>query len=301
MPIGLILLIITAGLVYFGLAQRVLDRMNLTDTQALVFLGLILVGSFFDIPIARGPVAVSVNVGGALIPLVLVFWLISRAGTAVEKWRGLIAGVATGIAIWGFAQLVGYREPAEQWLDPIWSYSLFAGIAGYLAGRSRRSAFIAGILGIIVADLIHMGIALARGITTTVAIGGAGVFDAVVLAGLIAVGLAEVLGETRERLGGGPVHDAERPKALDNEEFLMHEFESKSNDDQQEPPIDVDALGITAEDITTPADEGNGDVSSRQHILRVEETGELSTWSGEDQRGPMVTNAASEEEEPHGR
>lgn len=298
MPVGLILLLITAGLVYFGLAQRVLDRMNLTDTQALIFLGLIIAGGFVDIPISRGPVAISVNLGGAVVPLILVFWLISRAGTGVEKWRGLVAGVATGVVIWGFAQLVGYREPAEQWLDPIWSYSLIAGIAGYLAGRSRRSAFIAGTLGIIVSDLIHMGIALARGMATTVAIGGAGVFDAVVLAGLIAVILAEVVGESRERLAGGPAHNEDRPQALDNEEFLVKEFEGEAGGKQQEPPIDVNAVGITAKDLVEESSRMGPD---RQHVLRVEETGELSTWGPEDQGGPAIIHAADEEEEPHDR
>ncbi|NMB45530.1 MAG: DUF1614 domain-containing protein [Firmicutes bacterium] len=293
MPLGLILLLVTAGLVYFGLAQRVLDRMNLTDSQAFIFIGLIIAGSFVDIPISRGPVAISVNVGGAVIPLVLVFWLISRADSAVEKWRGLVAGVATGIVIWGFAQLVGYREPAEQWLDPIWSYSLIAGIAGYLAGRSRRSAFIAGTLGIMVSDLIHMGIALAKGMATTVAIGGAGAFDATILAGLVAVILAEVIGESRERLGGGPVHDETRPKALDNEEFLIHEFDGEGQDKQEEPPIDVGALGITGEDLALPSDAGT---SRRQHILRVEETGELATWGPADYVDPAIANAAGEEE-----
>ena len=51
-----------------------------------------------------------------------------------------------------------------------------------------------------------MGTALTRGTAATVAIGGAGAFDAVVLAGVIAVTLAEIFGEGMERLGGGPVH-----------------------------------------------------------------------------------------------
>jgi uncharacterized membrane protein len=294
-PVGLILLIITAALVYFGLAQRVLDRMNLTDGQAFIFLGLMIVGSFLNLPISRGPVAISVNFGGAVVPLVLIFYLVSRAGTSAEKWRGLVAGVATGVVIWGFAKLVGYREPAEQWLDPIWSYSLIAGVIGYLAGRSRRSAFIAGTLGVIVADLIHMGIALAKGMATTVAIGGAGVFDSVVLAGLIAVTLAEVVGESRERLGGGPVHDKERPKALDNEEFLLHEFDGKATDSETEPPIDVNAIGIHGQDLIPPG------VSKdyRQHILRVDATGELSKESPNEEVVPVVVNAAREEEELH--
>lgn len=94
MPLGLILLIVTAVLVYLGVAQRVLDRMNLTDNQAFIFLGLLVIGSFVDIPISGGPVAISVNLGGAVVPLALVIWLIIRADTPrrngvawLREWR----------------------------------------------------------------------------------------------------------------------------------------------------------------------------------------------------------------------
>jgi len=304
LSIGLIVLLAATALVFFGLAQRVLDRMNLTDGQAVFFLALIIIGSFFDIPILREPISVSINAGGAIVPLALVFWLISRAGTGVEKARGLIAGIATGVVIWGFSQLVGRQEPAEQWLDPLWSYSLIAGVFGYLAGRSRRSAFIAGVLGIITADLIHMGTALARGTAATVAIGGAGAFDAVVLAGVIAVTLAEIFGEGMERLGGGPVHRKDRPKALDNEEFLLHEFADElgglDEGDQEAddgPSIEVDAVGVTEEDLQTLR-QASKPKAVRRHVLRVDAGGELTTWRSDEEADsiPTIVNAAEEEE-----
>ena len=52
-----------AALVYFGLAHRVLDRMRLTDRQALLLIGLMLLGSFVDIPLLRNTVDLSINVG----------------------------------------------------------------------------------------------------------------------------------------------------------------------------------------------------------------------------------------------
>ena len=45
---------------------------------------------------------------------------------------------------------------------------------------------------------------LVMDIPTTVALGGAGIFDTVVIAGIVAVLLAELFGEIRERLHGGP-------------------------------------------------------------------------------------------------
>jgi hypothetical protein len=44
-------------------------------------------------------------------------------------------------------------------------------------------------------------------------IGGAGAFDSLILAGILAVLLAELVGETRERLQGGPKSEG-RPEDL---------------------------------------------------------------------------------------
>ncbi|MFS8572850.1 MAG: hypothetical protein LOD85_07475, partial [Clostridia bacterium] len=68
MPTGLVILFAAALLVYFGAAHRVLDRMRLTDGQALLFLGLMVAGSFLDLPLVGGRSSLSVNVGGALVP-----------------------------------------------------------------------------------------------------------------------------------------------------------------------------------------------------------------------------------------
>ncbi|MGI6663502.1 MAG: hypothetical protein ACOX4B_08665 [Bacillota bacterium] len=54
LPIGTIVLIIVAILVFFGVLHRVLDRMRLTDRAALVIILLMAAGTFVDIPISRG-------------------------------------------------------------------------------------------------------------------------------------------------------------------------------------------------------------------------------------------------------
>lgn len=66
MPIGMIALLVIGVLVYFGLAQRILDRMRLTDKQALLFIAAIVAGSFIDIPIMSAPTTVTINVGGGV-------------------------------------------------------------------------------------------------------------------------------------------------------------------------------------------------------------------------------------------
>ena len=69
-------------------------------------------------------------------------------------------------------------------------------MTAYLIGRSRRLAFIGATLGIILADIAHAIEAALTGIDAPTSIGGAGVLDTIVLAGLIGVLFAEVIGES---------------------------------------------------------------------------------------------------------
>ena len=133
-----------------------------------------------------------------------------------------MAALVTAGIVFAVSQLTEFGPTDRALIDPMWLFSIVAGVVGYLAGRSRRSAFIAGTLGIILTDVIHTVRALATGIPTTAALGGAGIFDTVVIAGIIAVLLAELVGETRERIQGGP-GEHEGQTVLHNEEFLQME------------------------------------------------------------------------------
>lgn len=215
MPLGLIILFILAALVLLGAAQRVLDRMRLTDTQALIVLGLIFVGSFVDIPLVRGQTNITVNVGGVLVPTALAIYLLARAGTAWERSRAVLAALITAGVVWGVAQMTdfGPHGGTPMVLDPLWMFALVGGVVAYVLGRSRRAAFIAGVIGLLLFQLLDVFVNTSvTGSASSVALGGGGFFDAIVLAGIISVGLAEVVGETRERLQGGP--DPDRPQPL---------------------------------------------------------------------------------------
>ncbi|MBQ5636830.1 MAG: hypothetical protein IIV08_04660 [Selenomonadales bacterium] len=61
MPLGMITLLVVLALVYFGTAQRILDRMRLTDKQAIVLLLAIGIGSFFDIPVMSSPTVLTID------------------------------------------------------------------------------------------------------------------------------------------------------------------------------------------------------------------------------------------------
>lgn len=213
--IGTIALLVVSALIYFGFAHRVLDRMRLTDRAALAIIAAMILGSFINIPITTGQVDTSINVGGALIPIAVAVYVLSRAGTGKEWVRAIMATVATATVV-HFAGQISDADPGagKGWfIDPVYVIPLVAGTVAYIVGRSRRSAFIAATLGVLMLDIINYIYLSANGIVGEVSIGGAGIFDSIVLSGIIAVLLAEVVGETRERLQGGPTL-TQRPKEL---------------------------------------------------------------------------------------
>lgn len=218
LPIGMIVLIIVSALIFFGLAQRALDRMKLSDKGALAVIAGLIVGSFITIPIVGGRFPVTVNVGGALVPLGLAIYLLATAGTSKEWIRALFGSVITAAAIFGIGTLIQSGPTVEPggryaYLDSLWMFPLVAGIVGYLAGRSRRGAFISATLGLVLFDLAHYIWLLNTGAPAGRAdIGGAGMFDAIVIGGIFAILLAEIIGEARERMAGGPTKKGKAPE-----------------------------------------------------------------------------------------
>ncbi len=199
MTVGLILLLVVSVLIFLGLAHRVLDRMRLNDRQALVAVLSILIGGFIDIPMFRGLWTVSVNLGGSVIPVIIAIYVLSRADTQTEARRGVLSAVATGAALLAISKIFTFEE-GRTIIDPIYVFGLVAGVIAYLLGRSRRAAFAGAVLGVVFLDIAHLVEVIIRRLPSTVNIGGAGAFDAVIIAGLIAVGFAEIFGETMERL-----------------------------------------------------------------------------------------------------
>jgi len=197
MPLATIILFIVAVLIYLGVAQRVLDRLYLSDRGALLVILAMLVGTYLpDLPLFGD---LSINIGGGIIPLVLVGYLFWAAGTGAEKTRAAIALVVASLVVYALMKIIPLEPTYAFLMDPLFLIAIIAGVAGYLAGRSRRSAFIAGVGAIVLNDIFSRLEMMAAGIREPLVIGGAGIFDAVVVAGLIALALAEVIGEIRER------------------------------------------------------------------------------------------------------
>ena len=88
MTIGSILLAVSAVLVLLGVGQRVLDKMRLSDRAALILIAAMFVGGLIpDIRLGL----VRINIGGALIPLVVCVYLLVSADEAAERVRAFWA------------------------------------------------------------------------------------------------------------------------------------------------------------------------------------------------------------------
>lgn len=190
------------ALIFLGWGHRVLDRMRLNDTTALVLLVLLFLAPFLpDVPVGGG---IRVDLFGALVPAGVAVYLLVTADQAHERRRGILAALVVGATVFALDRLLppepGFTGRADFVdVDPVYLNGLLAGVVGYLAGRSRRAAFIAGVLGSALADLTAGVFNLARGVSGPFAtLGGAGAFDAMVVAGFLAVLLAEAVGESRE-------------------------------------------------------------------------------------------------------
>lgn len=234
-PIGLIALVVVSILIYFGVAHRVLDKLRMNDKSALAVIAAIIIGSFIDIPLGS---RLTINVGGSIAVVLAVYvWL--GAGTSFEKVRSIIAAVVTGLALFIAGRYLG-AEPEQIFIDPIYIYPLVAGVVGYLAGRSRRGAFFAAVMGVLSLDVAQYIYLMRSGTAGTVHVGGAGAFDSLILAGILAVLLAELIGESLERIQGGPATEGRSPELVKN----LREPEPAQKplpDEQKEERSDGDA------------------------------------------------------------
>lgn len=196
MSIGMVVLTVAAVLVFFGVAQRVLDRMHLTDKMALVLIAAMFVGTLLP-NVEFG--MVSVSIGGCVIPLGVCVYLFIKADEGKERLRAGIGAVLTAPAVYALSVFLP-NEPEQMWLDPNLIYGLAGGLIAWLLGRSRRAAFICGVIGVLLADIVTALVNWSKGIDQQLVLGGAGLADTVVISGILAVLLAELVGEIAERI-----------------------------------------------------------------------------------------------------
>lgn len=189
---------------FYKLVTHSFVKLGIPPALVFVLFVLILVGALVNIPVwethtqdpggffkfgayvfFRPPevrtVVVAVNVGGALIPLLLSLFLLPKA----PFLRTLIAiAVVAAVAHWLARVVPGEGVTVNALIPPL----VAAGVAMLVAWRHAAPvAYIAGTLGVLIgADLLNMRQVIQAGGGTFLSIGGAGVFDAVFLVGIIA-------------------------------------------------------------------------------------------------------------------
>lgn len=188
------------------------ERLGLSRRAALIILFAALLGSGINIPVAQLPAqrvvdpriihffgmqyvipsvverqstVIAVNVGGAVIPVLLVMYLVAKFGISR---RSLLALAVVTLVTHLLAQPVPGVGIA---LPPLLPSLVTAGTAILLdPWGAPRTAFIAGTLGTLIgADLLNLGNLQNLG-APVASIGGAGTFDGIFLTGIIAVLLA---------------------------------------------------------------------------------------------------------------
>lgn len=196
MSFGMIALMVLSLLTLFGAGQRVLDRLHLSDRAALFTMAAIFIGGLLPaLKIGR----VEIGFGGCLIPLALCVWVLVKADTSKERVRALICAAITGFALWAILRAMP-AEPEQIVVDPIYVGGIAAGLISWLICRSRRTAFISAVLGVLLSDAASAIEGLAQGADVPIRLGTGGALDAVVISAVIAVLLAELVGEAAERL-----------------------------------------------------------------------------------------------------
>lgn len=226
------------ALIYAGFRARadVAERMGFTDADvALVTVGA-LAAPVLSVPLAvvEGTVF-AVNLGGALVPLILAWRLYHRGHLPLG--RTLLAAVPVAAVTWYVVDVepgVGVVAPWPQFLYP----ALAALGVGLLAGgirpdRAGPIALAAGSLGALVgADLVTLPeileVARTAPMGSALVVGGGGSFDLVFLAGAIglalSIALTLVVTEAAEPLlgaeAGNPLRVPEPDRALDGLEGL---------------------------------------------------------------------------------
>jgi uncharacterized membrane protein len=189
-------------------------RLGVSSGWALLLLGASLIGSSINIPIARlkgghfaeagdAPffgmryippeamgeqgVVLAINVGGALIPTLLSLYLLNKR----RIWgEGLIATGAMAAVCHMLAQPVhGVGIALPTFVPPV-AAALVAALVSW--EEMAPLAYIGGSLGVLIgADLLNLDKLRSLG-APVASIGGAGTFDGIFVAGLLAVLLASL-------------------------------------------------------------------------------------------------------------
>lgn len=198
-------------LVLFGLfhvATTGFEKLGLTPEAVIGVLVAMLAGSLINIPLGRRRLVeveeshffglmrrkklqaqgLSLNVGGAIVPLLLVFYLLPKA----PFQETLLASALMIVICFLLARVV----PGKGIAIPVVLPALFAAIFALILAFEQAApvAFISGVIGVLIGgDVPRMPRVMREG-QGIMSIGGAGVFDGIFLIAIIATFLAGLSG-----------------------------------------------------------------------------------------------------------
>ena len=212
-------MLLLVALVQVGIFSFALGRLGIDPQQAILVLLVSLAGSAVNIPVARlrGNVVqvrraitvfgmryivpvltsrkttIAVNVGGAVVPVVLSIYLIAHDRLG---WLTVAAVAIVSFLVHRVARTVPGLGIAVPALLP----GIFAALTALLlhaavphSAAVAGLAYVGGTLGTLIgADLVNLGKVRRLG-APVVSIGGAGTFDGVFITGIVAVLLAAIL------------------------------------------------------------------------------------------------------------
>ncbi|HEX2441507.1 MAG TPA: DUF1614 domain-containing protein [Methylomirabilota bacterium] len=181
--IGLfVLLVVFVVLIQLRVLSYAYRKIGVPPRYMLLVLLLSLIGSGINLPlyVDQGSV-VAINVGGALLPILLSLYLFTRTGL---QGRMIIGTAIVAIIVHALAHIIPGRGIAVPILVPPIAA---AGVALLLSfRRAPPVAYVAGSMGTLIgADIMNLHRVVELG-APVLSIGGAGKFDAVFLTGIIA-------------------------------------------------------------------------------------------------------------------
>ncbi len=218
MSVSLGIVTVLILLVMFGAGQKILDNMRLSDKEALVLLVLICIGLLIP-PIWIGDYF-CFSIGGFLIPFGISIYLLFSCGWSRDLIRVIFGTFIVGGIIYGL-QWVLPADPENVIIDNMYIYGVVAGIVAYVLGRSRRSAFVSCLFGLVLSDLVQWIYNSATGVPSILGLGVGGAFGTYVVAIIISVALCEFLGRCFESATGG--------KEKKKFNYKTHTYDSEKN------------------------------------------------------------------------
>jgi uncharacterized membrane protein len=216
----LLVLVFVIGLIFIGVVGVAFEEVGFGPLVTALILGATLVGSFVNVPLmklkTRIPVikeefvaffgvvyripqveygetatVIAVNLGGALIPTLVSFYLLWKLPSAIlYALVGVLVIAVVGVLVIAVVTHAVARPVKGVGIaTPPFIPPLAAALSAYLlpSGAPRVVAYASGVLGTLIgADLSNLSVIPELG-APVASIGGAGSFDGVFLSGIIAV------------------------------------------------------------------------------------------------------------------